>query len=134
MKKKIHPAPQEAPSVKTRKNVENSQSVYPKATAVKSWRGVHPQFYENAKVTCVCGHTFTTGSTQKEIHVEICAACHPFFTGEMKYVDVQGRVEKFEKQRQKAAKIKKLQQKRKRKKKEQKQPQTLKEALKSSKV
>lgn len=94
---------------------------------------IHPQFYENAKVTCVCGNIFTTSSTQKEIHVEICAACHPFFTGEMKYVDVQGRVEKFEKQRQKAAKIKKLQ-KKKKKKREQKQPQTLKEALKSSKT
>jgi large subunit ribosomal protein L31 len=58
---------------------------------------IHPQYYPNAKVTCACGNTFTTGSTMPEIKVDICSACHPFFTGEMKYVDTQGRVEKFQK-------------------------------------
>jgi len=62
----------------------------------------HPQYYPNAKVTCACGNTFTTGSTLPELKIEICSACHPFFTGEMKFVDVQGRVEKFQ-QKQKAA-------------------------------
>ena len=65
---------------------------------------VHPKYYSDAKVTCACGNEFTTGSTKPEIRVEICAACHPFFTGQMKYVDTMGRVERFEKLRQKAAK------------------------------
>jgi large subunit ribosomal protein L31 len=57
--------------------------------------GIHPQYYPDAKVTCACGNTFTTGSTKPEIRVEICSKCHPFFTGEMKYVDTAGRVEQF---------------------------------------
>ncbi|PIS09073.1 50S ribosomal protein L31 [Candidatus Beckwithbacteria bacterium CG10_big_fil_rev_8_21_14_0_10_34_10] len=56
---------------------------------------IHPIYYNDAKVICACGNTFVTGSTLKEIKVEICSACHPFFTGEMKYVDTLGRVEKF---------------------------------------
>ena len=56
---------------------------------------IHPMYYENAKVTCVCGHTFEIGSTAKEIAVEICSACHPFYTGVEKIVDTAGRVEKF---------------------------------------
>ncbi len=63
--------------------------------------GIHPQYYQ-ATVTCACGNTFVTGSTKPEIKVEICAACHPFFTGEMRFVDTLGRVEKFA-QKQRAA-------------------------------
>jgi large subunit ribosomal protein L31 len=48
---------------------------------------IHPNWYPEAKVVCACGNTFTTGSTQEEIHVEVCSACHPFFTGQMRYVD-----------------------------------------------
>ena len=59
---------------------------------------VHPKYYDESKVTCVCGNSFIAGSTLPEIKVEICSACHPFFTGEMRYVDTQGRVEKFKKQ------------------------------------
>jgi len=59
-------------------------------------QGIHPQYAE-ASVTCGCGNKFTTRSTKKVIHVEICSACHPFFTGKMKYVDTTGRVEKFQK-------------------------------------
>ena len=58
--------------------------------------GIHPQ-YVDATVTCGCGNKFATRSTKKEIHVEICSACHPFFTGKMKFVDTTGRVEKFQK-------------------------------------
>jgi len=58
--------------------------------------GIHPQ-YEEATVTCGCGNKFLTRSTKKEIHVEICSACHPFFTGKMKFLDTTGRVEKFQK-------------------------------------
>lgn len=58
---------------------------------------IHPKFYENAKVTCLCGNTFTTGSTKPEIRVEICGKCHPFYTGEQRIVDSLGRVERFKK-------------------------------------
>jgi len=57
---------------------------------------IHPQYGE-AKVTCACGETFTTGSVEKELHVEICSKCHPFFTGKQKLVDTGGRVERFQK-------------------------------------
>lgn len=56
----------------------------------------HPKYYPNCKVTCVCGNTFTTGSTEPEIKVELCSACHPFYTGKQKLVDSARRVEKFE--------------------------------------
>jgi len=58
--------------------------------------GIHPK-YEEATVTCGCGNVFTTRSTKKIISVEICSACHPFFTGKMKFIDTTGRVEKFQK-------------------------------------
>lgn len=59
-------------------------------------QGIHPEYYQ-ATVKCACGNTFVTGSTQKEIHVEICSACHPFFTGKQKLVDSTGRVDRFKK-------------------------------------
>jgi large subunit ribosomal protein L31 len=55
---------------------------------------IHPAWHE-AHVVCACGNTFTTGSTREKLHVEICSACHPFFTGKQKFVDTEGRVEKF---------------------------------------
>lgn len=58
--------------------------------------GIHPTWNNEVTVTCGCGNTFTTGATMSEITVDICSQCHPFFTGEMKFVDVQGRVEKFQ--------------------------------------
>lgn len=58
--------------------------------------GIHPQ-YNTIKVVCACGNTFETGSTlDKELHVEICSACHPFYTGKQKIVDTAGRVGKFQ--------------------------------------
>ena len=56
---------------------------------------IHPKYYDDCKVICACGNEFVTGSILKEIRVDICSACHPFFTGEMKYVDTMGRVERF---------------------------------------
>jgi large subunit ribosomal protein L31 len=56
---------------------------------------IHPTYFTNAAVTCACGNTFTTGSTKKEIHIEICSSCHPFFTGQEKTLDAAGRVERF---------------------------------------
>jgi large subunit ribosomal protein L31 len=59
-------------------------------------KDIHPT-YVDAKVVCGCGNSFTTRSTVKEIHVEICSACHPFYTGKQKFVDTAGRIEKFQK-------------------------------------
>ena len=59
-------------------------------------KGIHPE-YQECRVVCACGNTFTTRSTKKEIRVEICSHCHPFFTGKQKFVDSAGRVEKFRK-------------------------------------
>ena len=59
-------------------------------------KDIHPK-YEETTVTCGCGNKFTTRSTRKNITVEICSGCHPFFTGKMKFVDTTGRVEKFQK-------------------------------------
>ena len=56
----------------------------------------HPIYYPEAKVVCACGNTFTVGSTKDHIGVEICAKCHPFFTGEVRFVDAMGRVERFQ--------------------------------------
>ena len=56
---------------------------------------IHPQYYPQAKVVCSCGNTFTMGSTKKEIHVELCSKCHPFYTGAQRMVDTAGRVERF---------------------------------------
>jgi large subunit ribosomal protein L31 len=67
---------------------------------------IHPTWYPQAHVACACGHTFTTGSTLKEISVEICSACHPLFTGQQKFIDTAGRVDKFN-QRLQAAQNKK---------------------------
>lgn len=56
---------------------------------------LHPTWNHQAKVTCGCGNVFMTGSQQDEITVDICSACHPFYTGEMRFVDRQGRVDRF---------------------------------------
>lgn len=56
--------------------------------------GIHPNYVES-KVTCACGNTFTTRSVKPAINVEICSACHPFFTGKQKFVDSEGRVDRF---------------------------------------
>lgn len=65
-------------------------------------QGIHPQYYDECRVVCTCGNSFITGSTVSEIKVEICAACHPFFTGQAKFVDTEGRIERFERKRQAA--------------------------------
>ena len=57
---------------------------------------IHPK-YEQTTITCACGNVIETGSTKKNIRVEICSKCHPFFTGKQKFVDAGGRVDKFKK-------------------------------------
>ena len=56
--------------------------------------GIHPEYYQ-ATVTCNCGNTFVTGSTKKDIHVEICSKCHSFYTGQQKAAAARGRIDKF---------------------------------------
>jgi large subunit ribosomal protein L31 len=56
---------------------------------------IHPQWYPEATVTCACGNSFVTGSTVPAIRVEICSACHPFFTGQQKFIDTLGQVDRF---------------------------------------
>ncbi|HNU96544.1 MAG TPA: 50S ribosomal protein L31 [Candidatus Paceibacterota bacterium] len=67
-------------------------------------KDIHPTYYPDAKITCACGNVFHIGSTKKEVAVEICYACHPFYTGKEKLIDTAGRVEKFKAKREKAAK------------------------------
>lgn len=57
---------------------------------------IHPKWFDKAQVSCTCGNSFTVGATKPEIKIDICAKCHPFYTGEMKFVDALGRVEKFQ--------------------------------------
>jgi large subunit ribosomal protein L31 len=64
---------------------------------------IHPQYFENLKITCACGNVVIAGSTRKELKTELCSACHPFYTGKQKLVDTAGRVDKF------LAKVKKTQ-------------------------
>ncbi len=65
---------------------------------------IHPKWYPDAKVTCACGNTFTTGATFEELKVEVCYNCHPFYTGQMKFVDTAGRVDAFIARKSKAQK------------------------------
>jgi large subunit ribosomal protein L31 len=63
--------------------------------------GIHPE-YVHSTVTCSCGNTFETRSTKADLHVEICSACHPFYTGKQKLLDSGGRVERFQRRLEKA--------------------------------
>ena len=58
---------------------------------------IHPQFFNDAEVSCACGNKFTTGSTRKQMKVELCSKCHPFYTGQRRLLDTTGRVERFKK-------------------------------------
>jgi len=70
-------------------------------------KDIHPKFNSKAKATCACGAVFEVGSTMDEINNEICSNCHPFYTGNEKIMDTAGRVERFNKRRAAATKIKK---------------------------
>jgi large subunit ribosomal protein L31 len=100
---------------------------------------IHPKWYPDAKVICACGNTFTLGATVDKIQVEVCSNCHPFYTGQMKYVDVAGRVDAFREKQAKAkadvlTKTEKRRLKRERKiQKELEKPETLEEVRKATK-
>lgn len=95
-------------------------------------KSIHPQYNENITVVCSCGNKFTTGSTKPSLSVEVCYKCHPFYSGEQRFLDVKGRVDEFQKRMQvakqyqstvKANKNKKSNQK------DEKQAKTLRELL-----
>ena len=73
-------------------------------------KDIHPKYNNKTVVTCACGNTFTTGSTLDSISVDLCNKCHPFYTGETKFVDTEGRVDKFNRKTQiaKAARNKRI--------------------------
>ncbi|HSA83296.1 MAG TPA: 50S ribosomal protein L31 [Patescibacteria group bacterium] len=90
----------------------------------------HPKFFEEAQVICVCGNRFTTGSTQELIHVELCSKCHPFYTGEQRFVDSGSVIQRFQAKQAKAADYKaKKKQKTEEKKKQSEAPKSLREML-----
>jgi large subunit ribosomal protein L31 len=69
-------------------------------------KGIHPEYFDDAKIKCACGAEFVVGSTVKEMHIEICSNCHPYYTGKEKLVDTAGRVDKFKARMEAAKKIK----------------------------
>jgi large subunit ribosomal protein L31 len=66
-------------------------------------QGIHPEYHE-VTITCACGYTLKTRSTRKDLRLEICSQCHPFFTGKQKLVDTAGRVERFRRRYEKSGK------------------------------
>lgn len=74
---------------------------------------IHPSYYKNALCRCSCGAVFHIPSTNKEMKIEICSKCHPFYTGKEKIVDVAGQVEKFKERKRKIEKIRKVKTKKK---------------------
>jgi large subunit ribosomal protein L31 len=91
---------------------------------------IHPKYFADAQVICVCGNRFTTGSTQEVIHVELCANCHPFYTGQQKFIDTGSLIKKFQTKQQTAAQFKtKVAKKAEDKKKAQEGPKSLREML-----
>lgn len=91
--------------------------------------GIHPTYHQ-AKVICSCGNQFTMGSTQEVIHVELCSKCHPFYTGEQRFVDTASRIQKFQKKQEVAnTYVPKKLRKQTEQKKKASQPRTLREML-----
>lgn len=93
-------------------------------------QAIHPQYFEQAQVICVCGNKFTTGSTQELIRVELCSNCHPFYTGEQKFVDSASRIQKFQQKTEAAKKYQVVnREKKEQEKKKAEAPKTLREML-----
>ena len=67
---------------------------------------IHPQYFPKAKIMCACGNSFETGATQETIHVQLCYNCHPFYTGQQRFVDTASLIDKFEKKRKEAKPVK----------------------------
>ncbi|OGH16987.1 MAG: 50S ribosomal protein L31 [Candidatus Levybacteria bacterium RIFCSPHIGHO2_02_FULL_40_18] len=88
---------------------------------------IHPQYFDDARVVCSCGNRFTVGSTKQEIHVELCDNCHPFYTGQARFVDSASRIERFKMKQDQAKPLKVRKQEKKPE--EEVGPQTLREML-----
>jgi large subunit ribosomal protein L31 len=69
-------------------------------------KNIHPKYHSEAKIICACGNIITVGSTKPETKVEVCSACHPFYTGKKRFVDTTGRLDRFKKRSEKTAEIK----------------------------
>lgn len=95
---------------------------------------IHPKYFDEIQVVCACGNVFTTGSTKDAIKVEICSACHPFFTGAQRFVDTAGAVQKFQAKQQAAAtKQVAVKQKKQKQEEDDRRPKTLREMLQTTK-
>lgn len=93
-------------------------------------QAIHPTYFEEAQVICVCGNKFTTGSTQEVIHIELCNNCHPFYTGEQRFVDTGSLIQKFQKKQEAAKQYKAtVTKKAEEQKKKEEGPKTLREML-----
>ncbi len=88
---------------------------------------IHPQYFDDAKVTCSCGNSFVVGSTKQTIHVDLCYNCHPFYTGTARFVDTASRIERFKAKQ--TAGVQAAYTKKKKEEKKQEQPQTLRDML-----
>ncbi len=64
---------------------------------------IHPKYYSEARIICACGNSWTTGATVPELKVDVCSACHPFYTGEQRIVDTAGQVDRFMKRLERSA-------------------------------
>lgn len=95
---------------------------------------IHPTYFENTQVICSCGNRFTIGSTMETIRVELCNKCHPFYTGEQRFIDTASRIQKFQKKQEVASHYKVTKVKKQEEKKAQSSgPKTLREMLESLK-
>ena len=91
---------------------------------------IHPQYFDDAQVVCSCGNKFIVGSTKQNIHVELCDNCHPFYTGQARFVDNASRIERFKMKQDAASKVVTAKKKKQdEKQQEEGQPQTLREML-----
>lgn len=90
---------------------------------------IHPKYYDNAQVICACGNRLTVGLTEVSVRVELCNKCHPFYTGEEKFVDTEDRIQKFRQKQQVAKQYSKKTVKKQEEKQKKEQPKTLREML-----
>jgi len=96
---------------------------------------IHPVYFDDAQVVCSCGNVYTTGSTKKQIRVEICSKCHPFYTGQQRFVDTVGKIDRFQ-EKIKTAAVKQAEiatHKKEKKEREERRPLSLREMLMSQK-
>lgn len=91
---------------------------------------IHPQYFENAQVVCACGNRFTVGSTMETLHIELCNKCHPFYTGEQRFVDSASRIQKYQAKQEVAKRYQEVKVKKKEEEKKKTEgPKTLREML-----